>query len=88
MLTFRGTLRRFYGVLNMLGLYNKEAKILFLVRPSHCAALRLDMHCAELLAAHIHIGLSSIQALSCLASSSCAVAFSCSARTALAAFAL
>ena len=25
---------RFYGILNQLGLYNKNAKILFLVRPA------------------------------------------------------
>ena len=32
-LTKRLLVRRFYGILNSLGLYNKNAKILFLVRP-------------------------------------------------------
>jgi hypothetical protein len=38
---------RFYGVLNALGLYNKEAKILFLVRLfSLCGALIMALQCS------------------------------------------
>ena len=36
-------MRRFYGILNSLGLYNKNAKILFLVRPRLARSLCCDV---------------------------------------------